>query len=207
MKKIFVVIAIVLFTLLNYSTVEAAVRVRGYYRSNGTYVAPHYRSDPDSSPYNNWSYPGNTNPYTGETATGNPSTYLKNYENSSVYTPKPIKATPSYTFQGNSYTTYQSYTDAKTKWSAEHKNNIRNLYKTVLNREPYSDDEVNYWYNKENDINKIKDAFYNSDEYKIIQQKKTDELIRKQEEDLKAQESIKSNRSWWQNFWVWAFGE
>ena len=59
--------------------VDAAVSVKGYYRSNGTYVQPHYRSNPDGNPYNNWSYPGNTNPYTGETAGGNPDTYLKNY--------------------------------------------------------------------------------------------------------------------------------
>ena len=57
----------------------AQVKVRGYYRSNGTYVQPHYRSNPDGNPYNNWSFPGNTNPYTGKVATGNPSTYLKNY--------------------------------------------------------------------------------------------------------------------------------
>jgi hypothetical protein len=49
---------------------SAAVHVNGYYRKDGTYVAPHYRSNPDGNPYNNWSYPGNTNPYTGETATG-----------------------------------------------------------------------------------------------------------------------------------------
>lgn len=62
---------------------DAAVRVNGYYRSNGTYVQPHYRSSPDSSPYNNYSYPGNTNPYTGVTAGGNPDTYLNNYYGSS----------------------------------------------------------------------------------------------------------------------------
>jgi hypothetical protein len=62
---------------------EAAVSVKGYYRKNGTYVQPHMRSNPDGNPYNNWSYPGNTNPYTGKTATGNPSTYLNNYYNRS----------------------------------------------------------------------------------------------------------------------------
>jgi hypothetical protein len=56
-----------------------SVYVRGYTKSNGTYVAPHYRSAPDGNPYNNWSYPGNTNPYTGNTAPGNPQTYLNNY--------------------------------------------------------------------------------------------------------------------------------
>jgi len=55
--------------------------VRGYYRRDGTYVAPHYRSSPDSNPYNNFSFPGNTNPYTGKTAPGNPDTYLERYNN------------------------------------------------------------------------------------------------------------------------------
>lgn len=45
---------------------DAAVRVKGYYRSNGTYVAPHYRSNPDSSKLNNWSTKGNYNIYTGK---------------------------------------------------------------------------------------------------------------------------------------------
>jgi hypothetical protein len=58
---------------------DAAVKVGGYFRKDGTYVQPHYRSNPDGNPYNNWSYPGNTNPYTGEVASGNPQTYLQNY--------------------------------------------------------------------------------------------------------------------------------
>lgn len=58
---------------------NAQVRVKGYYRKDGTYVRPHVRSNPDGNPYNNWSYPGNVNPYTGKVATGNPETYLKKY--------------------------------------------------------------------------------------------------------------------------------
>lgn len=38
------------------------VHVKGYYKKNGTYVAPHYRSDPDGILSNNYSYPGNINP-------------------------------------------------------------------------------------------------------------------------------------------------
>lgn len=67
MKKIFVLIsllAVLGFGILNYA--EARVGVRGSYRSNGTYVQPHYRSDPDSSRWNNWSTKGNYNPYTGK---------------------------------------------------------------------------------------------------------------------------------------------
>lgn len=44
---------------------DAATRVRGYWRNNGTYVQPHYRSDPDGYRWNNWSSRGNSNPYTG----------------------------------------------------------------------------------------------------------------------------------------------
>ncbi len=45
--------------------------VHGYTRSDGTYVAPYYRSAPDDSVTDNYSYAGNTNPYTGETGTDN----------------------------------------------------------------------------------------------------------------------------------------
>ncbi len=64
---------------------NAQVSVRGYFRSDGTYVEPHYRSKPDASPFNNWSYPGNVNPYTGKVARGNPDTYLKKYRSRRSY--------------------------------------------------------------------------------------------------------------------------
>ena len=73
----------ILFVLLSIITISAVcnaqVRVKGYYRKDGAYVRPHVRSNPDGNPYNNWSYPGNVNPYTGKVATGNPETYLKKY--------------------------------------------------------------------------------------------------------------------------------
>ena len=48
---------------------SGSVRVGGYTRKDGTYVAPHYRSAPDGSFYNNWSTKGNVNPYTGTPGT------------------------------------------------------------------------------------------------------------------------------------------
>jgi hypothetical protein len=45
---------------------EAKVKVRGYVTKNGTYVSPHYRTNPDKKYYNNWSSKGNINPYTGK---------------------------------------------------------------------------------------------------------------------------------------------
>ncbi len=46
--------------------------VHEYYRKDGTYVAPHYRSSPDRSYNNNWSTSPNTNPYTGRQGTRQP---------------------------------------------------------------------------------------------------------------------------------------
>lgn len=65
MKKI---LAIVLAVLLC-SSAYADVYVRGYYRNDGTYVAPHYRSNPNNTRSDNWSTYGNTNPHTGEMGT------------------------------------------------------------------------------------------------------------------------------------------
>lgn len=76
-------VSTLLLSILIPAVTFAAVHVNGYYRKDGTYVSPHFRSNPDGNPTNNWSYPGNTNPYTGETATGDPATYLDNYYNRS----------------------------------------------------------------------------------------------------------------------------
>ena len=71
-------------------SVFADVFVNGYYRNDGTYVQPHYRSNPDGNILNNWSTQGNVNPYTGKTGTVNPynsySQPIKNlYQNNNLY--------------------------------------------------------------------------------------------------------------------------
>ena len=81
-KVLFVCLAGILLAILP-TLAMADNYVNGYYRSNGTYVDSYWRSDADSSPYNNYSYPGNTNPYTGKTATGSSSSYFNNYYDSS----------------------------------------------------------------------------------------------------------------------------
>ena len=43
--------------------------VRGYFKSSGTYVQPHFRSNPNNTVKDNYSYKGNVNPYTGEIGT------------------------------------------------------------------------------------------------------------------------------------------
>jgi hypothetical protein len=70
---IFAFAAILAGAVVGTTVAEAGdTRVRGYYRSNGTYVQPHMRSAPDSNPYNNFSTRGNTNPYTGQPGTKSP---------------------------------------------------------------------------------------------------------------------------------------
>ena len=55
--------------------------VNGYYKSNGTYVSGYNRSEPNSSPYDNYSRPGNYNPNKGIITPGNQNTYDNNYYN------------------------------------------------------------------------------------------------------------------------------
>jgi hypothetical protein len=72
MKKLLTVAWLVASACFVMSEAHADEYVNGYTRSNGTYVAPHYRSSPDSSYNNNWSTRGNTNPYTGQSGTRSP---------------------------------------------------------------------------------------------------------------------------------------
>ena len=51
--------------MLSATGAEAATRVSGYFRSNGTYVNSYYRTSADSYKSNNYSSYGNYNPYTG----------------------------------------------------------------------------------------------------------------------------------------------
>lgn len=50
----------------------AQVHVNGYTKKDGTYVAPHYRSNPNSTKLDNYSTRGNVNPYTGQVGTKDP---------------------------------------------------------------------------------------------------------------------------------------
>ena len=70
MKKTIAIVFLFVFMFLGLvSHADAATRVKGYYRSNGTYVQPYYRSSPNSTRYDNYSYYGNYNPYTGKYGT------------------------------------------------------------------------------------------------------------------------------------------
>ena len=87
-SRILIVKLILAFGVVTFYPLEVdagRVSVRGYYRKDGTYVSPHYRSAPDGNPYNNYSFPGNYNPNTGSITPGNSQTYLDRYYNRSSY--------------------------------------------------------------------------------------------------------------------------
>ena len=64
------------------------VKVKGYYKKNGTYVQPHYRTAPNSTKNDNFSTVGNTNPYTGQAGWIEPDNKI-NTLYSTTYTYKP----------------------------------------------------------------------------------------------------------------------
>ena len=45
---------------------------QGYTTNQGTYVAPHYQTNPNNTARDNFGTQGNTNPYTGQTGTRRP---------------------------------------------------------------------------------------------------------------------------------------
>ena len=68
MKRI--LITFLLFVVVTWNLPAfAAQYVHGYTRSNGTYVGPYYRSSPNGTVTDNFSYRGNVNPYTGAVGT------------------------------------------------------------------------------------------------------------------------------------------
>lgn len=59
--------------------------VQGYVRKDGTYVQGYNRSDSNDSVRDNYSYKGNTNPYSGEEGKN----YYRNDSSSEYYQTKP----------------------------------------------------------------------------------------------------------------------
>ena len=98
MKRLITILAVLVVVCLTTATAEADVYVKGYFRSNGTYVQPHYRSNPDGNFWNNWSTYPNVNPYTGAIGTRRTPSYSGGYS----------WRTPSYRWSSPSYS-YPSY--------------------------------------------------------------------------------------------------
>lgn len=79
MKRLITIMVVLVVVFATTLTADAAVYVRGYTRSNGTYVPTHYRSNPDGNFYNNWSTYPNVNPYTGSMGTRLTPSYSGSY--------------------------------------------------------------------------------------------------------------------------------
>lgn len=72
MKKIIAGLVFGLFVAVIGAQAALAVSVKGYYKSNGTYVQPYNRTSPNKSLFDNYSTKGNYNPYSGKAGTVNP---------------------------------------------------------------------------------------------------------------------------------------
>lgn len=66
--------------------------VRGYVRSDGSYVQGHHRTTPDNTVNNNYGTRGNYNPYTGQSGTRDrdPSQGSDDYNYGNGYGDKPL---------------------------------------------------------------------------------------------------------------------
>ena len=81
MRKLAILLAVFGLLVLVAEAYAGDVYVKPYIRSDGTYVNGHYRTSPDSTPYNNYGTTPNVNPYTGERGYTNPYNQPKSYEN------------------------------------------------------------------------------------------------------------------------------
>lgn len=72
-RTLLITIIILVASTFAVFTVEAATRVRGYYKpSTGRYIMPHYRTSPNRTRFDNYSTKGNYNPYTGKKGYSSP---------------------------------------------------------------------------------------------------------------------------------------
>ncbi len=106
---------IILFVALQPSICDAVVNVKGYYKSNGTYVPPHVRSDPNGLKYDNYSYKPSQGLYNKTYGTRgvewDTPTYISDpnyYTGKSQYESKSSGYVPTYTssYTNNSLTNY-----------------------------------------------------------------------------------------------------
>ncbi len=91
LRKIFslLIIAFFCFGLAFSQTNPKHVKVSGYYRKDGTYVQPYFRTAPNYTNRDNFSTKGNANPYTGKPGWIEPdSKYNTFYYNTYSYSPK-----------------------------------------------------------------------------------------------------------------------
>ncbi|MFI8606452.1 hypothetical protein ACIGCP_18435 [Cellulophaga baltica] len=113
------------------------VKVKGYTKSDGTYVAPYYRTAPNSTNRDNFSTKGNTNPYTGQAGWIEPDNKINTlYSTTYTYTPK----TKVNTSEKNYESTY------KDRIYVEDEYGIKSLYLKVVDKRTFG------IYNLKNDL-------------------------------------------------------
>lgn len=71
--KTVIATAALTFLMIGAAHAQSYHPVSPYTRQDGTYVQPHYRTNPDRNPYNNWTTAPNVNPFTGQHGTRQPS--------------------------------------------------------------------------------------------------------------------------------------
>lgn len=87
MKRLICTLIVIFIFLFSSISFAKDVYVRGYTKSNGTYVHGYHRSSPNQYKYDNYSSQGNTNPYTGQKGYqrneySSPPSYNKSYNSS-----------------------------------------------------------------------------------------------------------------------------
>ncbi len=86
MNKLFLSTVLLLISVLSFA--QSHVKVRAYFKKDGTYVPSYYRTSKDNTVNNNWSTVGNYNPYTGKAGTLPRSSYSSySYKSPRSYTP------------------------------------------------------------------------------------------------------------------------
>jgi tetratricopeptide (TPR) repeat protein len=125
-KFLFIIVFFLLSVFSKAQTNPNHVRVNGYYRSNGTYVQPYFRTAPNSTNRDNFSTKGNVNPYTGKPGWIEPdNNYNTFYYNTYSYTPNKttnttVTQSPQLKFRDRTYIedengNYSSYLKARDK--------------------------------------------------------------------------------------------
>lgn len=141
MKKVILSTLFLVIALISFSQVY----VRGYYKKNGTYVEPHYRSNPDGIVENNWSYPGNVNPYTGRIGGTNQYVGSENSTIPSSYTPSSYSSSHTPTYDNSNSSSYRTfYPSIYTSGSYSNSNSYKSSSNSLSNNSNRSGSSKNF---------------------------------------------------------------
>lgn len=119
------------------------VKVSGYYRKDGTYVQPYFRTAPNATNRDNFSTKGNINPYTGKPGWIDPDSKYNTFYYS-TYTYRPDERQNNYNSQKAS--AIKSLRNFKDRTYIEDEHGIYSCYITMKNEKTFNiydmDDEL-----------------------------------------------------------------